>query len=34
MTVEEVAETTAWLCSEGAGGVTGHAIAVDGGETP
>lgn len=34
MTVEEVAETTAWLCSDAAGGVTGHAIAVDGGETP
>ncbi len=33
MTPEEVAETTAWLCSDAAGGLTGQAIAVDGGET-
>jgi len=29
---EEVAETVAWLCSPGAGSITGQAIAVAGGE--
>lgn len=33
MTPEEVAETTVWLCSDASGGITGQAIAVDGGET-
>ncbi|QEY59005.1 SDR family oxidoreductase [Pseudomonas sp. C27(2019)] len=31
--VEEVAETVMYLCSEGAGFTTGHALAVDGGMT-
>jgi len=30
-TVEEVAETILWLCSDAASFVTGHAMAVDGG---
>ena len=29
---EEVASTVAWLCSEGAAGITGQAISVSGGE--
>jgi NAD(P)-dependent dehydrogenase (short-subunit alcohol dehydrogenase family) len=33
MTPQEVAEAAAWLCSDSAGGITGQAIAVDGGET-
>jgi NAD(P)-dependent dehydrogenase (short-subunit alcohol dehydrogenase family) len=28
---EEVAEASAWLCSDGAAYITGHALAVDGG---
>lgn len=31
--VEEVAETVMYLCSEGAGFTTGHALAIDGGMT-
>ena len=30
---EEIAEAAAWLCSDGASFVTGHAMAVDGGLT-
>jgi NAD(P)-dependent dehydrogenase (short-subunit alcohol dehydrogenase family) len=30
---EEVATTVLWLCSEGAGSITGQAISVSGGET-
>lgn len=30
-TVQEVAEATVWLCSPGAGFITGHALPVDGG---
>lgn len=32
-TPEEIAETAAWLCSDAASFVTGHALAVDGGWT-
>lgn len=31
--VEEIAQTVMYLCSEGAGFITGHALAVDGGMT-
>jgi NAD(P)-dependent dehydrogenase (short-subunit alcohol dehydrogenase family) len=30
-TADEVAQAVVWLCSDGAGFVTGHALAVDGG---
>jgi len=32
VTPKEVADTVLWLCSEGAGAITGQAIAVAGGE--
>jgi NAD(P)-dependent dehydrogenase (short-subunit alcohol dehydrogenase family) len=32
VTPEEVADTVAWLCSDGAGAVTGQSISVSGGE--
>ena len=32
-TVEEVAESIVWLCSDAASFVTGHAMLVDGGYT-
>lgn len=33
ITPEEVAATIAWLCSDAASGITGQAVAIDGGET-